>query len=141
MPDVPLLLVDGYALPVIVRCYMGALAQARPAIAGQYCGTLNTGTTGIYGRSVGTQWVKQPHCNDLNVVYTRTPAPGHWDDYNGNLLIGGHWSPCSEGAQLLYNGPHDPLNNRRAVLCTDVANGTTMAIDTTRAVAYVEIND
>lgn len=116
-------------------------AQAATAIRGQYCGIQDSGNTAIYGRAVGTRWVKQPGCNDLNVVYTSTPAAGHWDKYNGNLWLGTHWYHCTEGFQVLYNGPHDPVNNPRAVLCTGVANGTIMAIDTTRAVATVEIND
>jgi hypothetical protein len=116
-------------------------AQATPATAGQYCGTFDTGVTGIYGKSVGTEWVKQPGCNDLNVVYTSDPAPGYWDNYNGNLWTGSNWYHCEGGFRVLYNGTHDPLNNPRAVLCTDVLNGTIMAVDTTRAVAYVELND
>jgi hypothetical protein len=116
-------------------------AQAAPAIRGQYCGTQDSGKTGIYGKSVGSLWVKQPGCNDLNVVYTSSPAPGHWDYYNGNLWLGTHWYHCSAGFQVLYNGTHDPVTNGRAVLCTGVGNYTIMAIDTTRAVASVVIND
>jgi hypothetical protein len=117
-------------------------AQTTPATAGQYCGTQATGNTGIYGKSVGTEWVKQPPgCRDLNVVYTSDPAPGHWDEYNGNLWNGTGWYHCKSGFRVLYDGPHDPDTNTRAVLCTDVGPGTIMAIDTIRDVASVEIND
>jgi hypothetical protein len=118
-------------------------AQAGPAaIPGQYCGVQNSGTTAIYGKGVGSTWSKQPGCNDLNVVNTETTAPGHWDKFNGNLwLAASHsWYHCKAGFQTLYNGPHDPDNNPRAVLCRTVGNGTTMAIDSLRAVDTVVIN-
>lgn len=116
-------------------------AQAIPATPGQYCGTQDSGVTGFYGHTTGTTWSKHPGCNDLNVVYTSTPAPGHWDHYWGQYWSGG-WHGCRAGAQLLYNGTHDPLNNPRAVLCTQVLNGTTIAVDETRGyVDQVTLND
>jgi hypothetical protein len=116
-------------------------ATARPATAGQYCGTQDSGETGVINVALGYTWPKHSGCNDLNVVYTATAAPGHWDDYYGFLWTGSYWYECHESPQVLYNGTHDPITNPRAVLCTDILNGTIMTISASRGFDYVVIDD
>jgi hypothetical protein len=119
-------------------------AAARPAIAGQYCGTYGSGTTEVGGAYGGTLWQKQPPgCNDLNIIYTDAPTSGHWDTYAGALYYpGSGWNICHRGYQVLYNGTHDPITNSRAVPCTDVLAGTLMFIANgySSTPDYVEIN-